>query len=85
MKIKKGETIVFEHDEYSDYGIFGVHVALYDVDLMELKNSFLSDFVGVQPDYYRFLQWLIDNRYFADVDCRNIHLGSYGDLSITEN
>lgn len=73
--IKKGETILFNADEYDSYNIYGPYQALKDFDLSKAINDFnktehkldgiKNGLLGKTDEgtEAKLAQWLLDNQY----------------------
>lgn len=80
LYLKAGELIVFSEGEYSDYGYRGQYVALQNVSeeqLKEVGDKANEEGYGAVD---RFISMCIREGWLADINMREIHLGSYGDL-----
>lgn len=92
ISIKAGELICFSSGEYSDYSYRGHFVGLQDVqqdDMNELVESVKEDFAKLEeePSYYGDIRELftsacIKRGWLLCIDCREIHIGSYGELEL---
>lgn len=76
-------------DEYSDLNYAGPFVVLKPFDIQQIGKQ-VSVLPVLSESIYRkkngpdeVIQYLLDNSFITKVECRNFHLGSYGDINIT--
>ena len=88
LDIKAGELICFSEGEYSDYGYSGHFVALQDIarsQLWALAQS-LRDQEEDGGEYgqakEQYIPCMIANGWLLSINCREIHIGSYGSLDV---
>ena len=85
---KAGELVILENGEYSDRSWSGPFRVLKDFDMVELAEQLKATFQPEQDHYssepgpYDFIQWLSAEGYLQDVECRRVHVGSYGQLEV---
>ena len=85
--MKTGELVVFETEEYSDFSIAGIFVALRDFSLDEQLEKFMAEhpIEGKGPsqlekfDHVKFMNYLVDFCFLREQDAIYAHLGSYGE------
>lgn len=90
-KYRPGTIVSCESGSYSDFGIVGIVVTLQDCDLHELAELFRDAWRGAHPKAEswkkpgpnEFVAWLVAEQHVAPVNYTSIHLGDYGDLSIS--
>jgi len=89
QKIMAGHLLFFSSGEYSDYGYNGHYVALKDItsSLIEsIKNDVNAQ--AAKPEGWRldkhekFIARMISEGYLLSLTVSELHLGSYGDLSL---
>lgn len=80
------EIIVLETGEYSDHSWHGPYRALKDFDIREAAEEFKASFKPEdewdRPGPYEFVAWLAKAGFVEAIDCRTVHVGSYGTLEI---
>ena len=84
MKIKKDDLFILTHGCYSDYSLITVCKALEDIDILFLKEEYLSTNPEQRGRHsfsdYEFTKWLVvDKRMAEEVHCLEWHLGDYAD------
>lgn len=85
---KAGELPILEDGEYSDRSWAGPFRVLKDFDIGELADQLKATFKPAKNDYhkepgpYDFRDWLSREGFIEDVECRSVHIGSYGTLAI---
>ena len=83
VELQAGKLIVFSSGEYSDYGYHGAYVCLQSVSHEDIVN--LQDEVNKSEEYCKqslFQSACIRKGWLAQIELREIHLGSYGDLEL---
>ena len=93
-KLDIGKIINFSSGEYSNYGYVGNVVALKSFDLKDALEDFEPAFAaeqalrGLKSDYLDdpspqdFVAWLCAHSYVVEIEAREVHLGSYGDIEL---
>ena len=85
---KAGELMLIEMGEYSDKSWRGPFRVLKDFDIVELAEHLKATWKRGKNDYtdspgpYEFAEWIAKEGYIEDVECRSVHIGSYGDIEI---
>ena len=84
--IKAGTLIVFSQGEYSDYSLMGHFVVLKDMEKEDLDKASEEE---RKKEVYKqstvvVIANLITEGYLLEVHCREIHLGDYGRIHISE-
>jgi hypothetical protein len=83
---KAGELLLLESGEYSDKSWAGPFRVLKDFDIREaageVKAAYKPDYDGDEPGTTNLREWLFTNGFLEDVECRSIHIGSYGRIEI---
>ena len=85
---KAGELLILETGEYSDKSWSGPFKVLKDFDIREAAAQYKSEFkpdensYSDEPSPYEFRDWLSKTGLIEDVDCRSVHIGSYGSVCI---
>lgn len=85
---KAGELLILEDGEYSDKSWAGPFRVLKDFDIVELAEQLKSTFKPAEHHYSEepgpsdFREWLHTQGFIEDVECRSVHVGSYGTLEI---
>ncbi|MEE5056441.1 hypothetical protein V2J84_22440 [Pseudomonas alliivorans] len=83
FKFSKNQLVILSTGEYSDYGYSGRFVCHRDFDLSIIASQVSgSHQLGNGPDGLTL--HLITNDFISKVDCREIHLGSYGDINLCD-
>lgn len=91
-QLPKGTIALLESGEYSDRDNIGLFVALRDVCLEEEARAFEKhvrenpqqyDLIGL--NHHSFVSYLCANQTLATLECREVHIGSYGTLSIGDH
>lgn len=97
LEVKAGKLFCISRGEYSDYGVYGHFLALQDIthetfqEIVEecktrqkVENDkeawSAGDFYGADD---RFVPELIRRGLVMDIDCYEIHTGSYGELGLS--
>jgi len=89
----KDELIALSNGEYSDYRVNGLFKALKGFDANaellrwahETSRKVNSDgSVPYTPEGISFMPWLVQSGFVEDVDYRELPLGCYGEIFITE-
>jgi hypothetical protein len=85
---RTGELLILEDGEYSDKSWSGPFRVLKDFDIIELAEQLKATWktgpndYGSGPGPFDFRDWLHKEGFIADVECRSVHIGSYGTLEI---
>jgi hypothetical protein len=85
---KAGELLILEDGEYSDKSWSGPFRVLKDFDIVDLAEQLKATFkpeehhYSSEPEPYNFRDWLHTQGFIEDVECRSVHIGSYGRLEI---
>jgi len=62
--IKKDETFIITAGEYEDYNIHGLHKALKDFHMIELKEEYKNKYPQIGYYYYfnyeKFVKWIVE-------------------------
>lgn len=89
IPVEAGKLIVFSSGEYSDYGYDGHFLTLEPLTrpmIEEVKTECEAKAVKEYGDKYgardHFIPALIKRGLIMTVDCQEIHLGEYGELSV---
>lgn len=83
--ISKGEIILITSGEYSDYNVYGLLIALEDINTEELRNAYINKFPE-QTDKYGFkeeifLQYLKHLNLVKEIHFKEWYLASYSNIS----
>ena len=88
INIKAGRLLQFSEGEYSDYGIGGTFVALRDLTTGDIADcasiAAMNRYAGYKPSDAAksgVKAELIRQGFLLEVDCEEIHLGSFGEIS----
>ena len=83
FKLSKNQLVILSTDEYSDYGYSGPFICHRDFDLSIIATQVANGRqLGNGPNGLTL--HLITNGFISKVDCREIHLGSYGNISLCD-
>jgi hypothetical protein len=88
--IKTGQTVIVSEGEWSDYSILFIVRALVDVDVIALKEEWLSLHPEQREEYhfesYQFFAWVMSQGIFTpvSVDWLEWHIASYGNLEFED-
>lgn len=90
LHVPAGKLFCLSRGEYSDYGYEGHFLALVEIT-PEMFREVEAEANGKKDDWGcyeygaddRFIPALIRRGWVMDVDCIEIHTGSYGDLSLS--
>lgn len=78
---KKGELLMVDCGEYSDYCLIGFFVVLDDFDVHdELEKHKQCDSSERASSQDSFLSGLIKKGYLLEIQYSNMYLGSYGGM-----
>lgn len=89
--MKAGELLILSHGEYSDYSYSGPFRVLKDFDPKEQADECREYWRQLPesercwqegPDSSNYIAFLHARGFIEDVDCTEIHVGSYGRLQI---
>jgi hypothetical protein len=93
IELKAGQLVVFSTGEYSDYGYRGSYVVLRDVpatEMVEIADQVRAEVKAEEEKtgwsdgvHQKFQAALIRRACLADINLREIHLGSYGELDLS--
>lgn len=81
-KVLRGEIILFSSGEYSDYGYRGQVIFTKDCELKEARDTYKAHCKKTKEsaDPGGFVTFLCALEFCVPLQCREIHLGSYGEL-----
>ena len=93
MNIPKGKIIILTAEDYSDYYIRAVLRAKKDITdkiMNDIEKSVRENVAFVRRSgedriaslQKYFVARLITAEYFEELDCEELHLGSYGELEL---
>lgn len=82
--MKQGQLLLLSTEQYSDYSYSGPYEVMNDFEFSDivakLKVIFATKEVKAGPDDVR--DYLLGNSYIREVECTEVHLGSYGAIDI---
>ena len=81
-KVMRGEIILFSSGEYSDYSYAGQVIFTKDCELKEARDKYKEHCQKTKEyaDSGSFVTFLCALEFCLPLQCREIHLGSYGEL-----
>ena len=89
--MKTGELIVLSTEQYSDYDFTGPYRVLKDFEWPDVVVAAKESFVPAGPKNWQqkagpddVTEYLEKDGFIEKVPCSKFHLGSYGDIDITE-
>lgn len=89
--MKTGELLVLSTEQYSDYDFTGPYRVLKDFEWPDVVAEVNASFVPAPKKYLKqkagpddVTAYLEKNGFIEKVPCSKFHLGSYGDIDITE-
>lgn len=79
-----GKIILFSEGRYSDYGYCGNVVTIAELNIKQAIDDYKAQYKPKDkwdtPEPSSFVAWLCATQKCVEIDAREIHLGSYGDL-----
>lgn len=82
-QVGRGEVIMFSCGHYSDYSYCGEVIFTRDCDLAEQLKTYKKDHPDAAgPIYHNFITWLVAEGFCLPLECREISIGTYGDLEL---
>lgn len=89
LHVPAGKLFCLSRGEYSDYGYEGHFLALVEIT-PEMFREVEAEARGKKDEYGsyeygaddRFIPAIIRRGWVVDIDCIEIHTGSYGELSL---
>lgn len=84
--MKQGDLVILSTEVYSDKASSGPYKVLKDFlfkDIVPLVTVQQNHPWREKPGPDDVIHWLRFNGYLEDVECTEVHLGSYGDIDVT--
>lgn len=79
FKLTQGQLVILSTERYSDYSYTGPFICNRDFDLSNIANEIKEQSSGsAGPN--RVTLHLLNNGFISKVDCREIHLGTEGNI-----
>jgi hypothetical protein len=86
LHVPAGKLFCLSEGEYSDYGYCGHFLALVELTpsmMREVEAEVKEQSTGRYEAQSKFTAALIRRGWVLDIDCVEIHTGSYGELSLS--
>ena len=84
VKIPKGSLFLITSDEFCDFTVVCLAIALQDINLEKLKKTFPGEKRSYRFDVFEFTAWLLNESDLAkEVECIEFHTDDYGCIEFT--